>query len=162
VELVNDAFVARREKTEIDGVEVSAGYSPNADHKITLAWSHMRGRYDSDDNGSLDAKLDGLNISPDRIIASWSANWTTELSTFLQANWALGKEFDDEEKDFSGYALVDAAVGYNLPYGKVKLGVSNLLNKQYVTYYSQSASVDPDRYFAGRGRTATLGYSIDF
>jgi iron complex outermembrane receptor protein len=80
----------------------------------------------------------------------------------IQANWALGKEFDDEEKDFSGYALVDAAVGYNLPYGKVKLGVSNLLNKQYVTYYSQSASVDPDRYFAGRGRTATLGYSIDF
>lgn len=162
VELVNDAFVARREKTEIDGVEVSAGYSPNADHRITLAWSHMRGRYDSDDNGSLDAKLDGLNISPDRIIASWSANWTTELSTFLQANWALSKEFDDEEKDFSGYALVDAAMGYNLPYGKVKLGISNLLNKQYVTYYSQSASVDPDRYFSGRGRTATLGYSIDF
>jgi iron complex outermembrane receptor protein len=162
VELVNDAFVARREKTEIDGVEISAGYSPNADHKLTLAWSHMRGRYDSDDNGSLDAKLDGLNISPDRIIASWSANWNAELSTFLQANWALSKAFDDAEKDFSGYALVDAAVGYKLPYGKLNLGISNLLNKQYVTYYSQSASVDPDRYFAGRGRTATLGYSIDF
>lgn len=162
VELVNDAFVARREKTEIDGVEISAGYSPNADHKLTVAWSHMRGRYDSDDNGSLDAKLDGLNISPDRIIASWSANWNAELSTFLQANWALSKEFDDAEKDFSGYALVDAAVGYKLPYGKLNLGISNLLNKQYITYYSQSASVDPDRYFAGRGRTATLGYSIDF
>ena len=115
VELQNDAFVARREKTEIDGVEVSAGYAPNADHKLTLAWSHMRGRYDSDDNGSLDAKLDGLNIAPDRIIASWSANWNTELSTFLQANWALSKKFDDEEKDFSGYAIVDAAVGYKLP-----------------------------------------------
>ena len=162
VELLNDAFVARREKTEIDGVEVSAGYAPNADHKLTLAWSHMRGRYDSDDNGSLDAKLDGLNIAPDRIIASWSANWNTELSTFLQANWALSKKFDDEEKDFSGYAIVDAAVGYKLPYGQLSLGISNLLNKQYVTYYSQSASVDPDRYFAGRGRTATLGYSLNF
>lgn len=162
VELQNDAFVARREKTEIDGVEVSAGYAPNADHKLTLAWSHMRGRYDSDDNGSLDAKLDGLNIAPDRIIASWSANWNTELSTFLQANWALSKKFDDEEKDFSGYAIVDAAVGYKLPYGQLSLGISNLLNKQYVTYYSQSASVDPDRYFAGRGRTATLGYSLNF
>jgi iron complex outermembrane receptor protein len=60
----------------------------------------MRGRYDSDDNGSLDAKLDGLNISPDRIIASWSANWNAELSTFLQANWALSKAFDDAEKTF--------------------------------------------------------------
>jgi iron complex outermembrane receptor protein len=162
VELQNDAFVARREKTEIDGVEVSAGYAPNADHKLNLAWSHMRGRYDSDDNGSLDAKLDGLNIAPDRIIASWSANWNAELSTFLQANWALSKKFDDEEKDFSGYAIVDAAVGYKLPYGQLSLGISNLLNKQYVTYYSQSASVDPDRYFAGRGRTATLGYSLNF
>jgi len=84
------------------------------------------------------------------------------LSTFLQANWALGKTFDDQNKDFSGYALVDAAVAYRLPYGKLSLGVSNLLNKQYITYYSQSASVDPDRYFAGRGRTATLGYGIDF
>jgi len=162
VELLGDAFVARREKTEIDGMELSAGYRPNEDHKFTLAWSHMKGRYDSNDDGQLDAKLDGLNIAPDRIIASWSANWDPKLSTFLQANWALGKTFDDQNKDFSGYALVDAAVGYRLPYGKLSLGVSNLLNKQYITYYSQSASVDPDRYFAGRGRTATLGYSIDF
>jgi len=162
VELVDDAFVARREKTEIDGVEVSTGYNLNADHKLTLAWSHMRGRYDSDDNGSLDAKLDGLNIAPDRLIASWSVNWNAELSTFLQANWAMSKKFDDEEKDFSGYTLVDAAIGYKLPRGQLSLGISNLLNKKYITYYSQSASVDPDRYFAGRGRTATLGYSLDF
>ncbi|MEC4630246.1 hypothetical protein VSS86_21210, partial [Bacillus safensis] len=84
----------------------------------------MRGRYDSNGDGSLDAKLDGLNIAPDRVIASWSANWTPELSTFLQANWALSKSFDDENKDFSGYALVDAAVGYKLPYGKLNLGIS--------------------------------------
>lgn len=162
VELVNDGFVARREKTEIDGVEVTAGYAVNDDHKLNLSWSHMRGRYDSDENGTLDAKLDGLNIAPDRIIASWSANWTPELTTFLQANWALSKSFDDEDKDFTGYALVDAAVGYKLPYGQLNLGVTNLLNKQYITYYSQSALVDSDRYFAGRGRTVTLGYGIDF
>ncbi len=162
VDLQDDAFVARREKTQIDGVEVSAGYAVNADHKVNLSWSHMRGRYDSDDNGSLDAKLDGLNVSPDRIIASWSANWTPELSTFLQANWALGKNFDDENKEFSGYALVDAAVGYKLPYGQVNVGIANLLNKQYITYYSQSALVENDRYFAGRGRTVTLGYSLNF
>ncbi len=119
VELLNDAFVARREKTEIDGVELSAGYTPNADLNLPSPRSHMRGRYDSDNNGSLDAKLDGLNIAPDRIIANWSANWNAELTTFLQANWALSKSFDDAEKDFSGYVLVDAAVGYKLPYGQL-------------------------------------------
>lgn len=162
VERSGDVFVARRERTEIDGIEASMGYAVNDDHKLSLSYSHMRGRYDSDQNGSLDSKLDGLNVAPDRIIANWSANWTPELSSFIQTNWALGQGFDDPEMDFSGYALVDAAVGYKLPRGQLNLGISNLLNKQYITYYSQSALVEPDRYFAGRGRTVTLGYRIDF
>ena len=59
---------------------------------------------------------------------------------------------------------MDAAVGYKLPgkRGQLSLAVSNLLDKQYITYYSQSALVENDRYFAGRGRTLTLGYRIDF
>lgn len=55
-------------------------------------------------------------------------------------------------------------MGYKLPgkRGQLSLAVSNLLDKQYITYYSQSALVKDDRYFAGRGRTLTLGYRIDF
>lgn len=162
VERSGDVFVARRERTEIDGIETSLGYAVNNDHKLSLSYSHMRGRYDSDKNGSLDKKLGGLNVAPDRIIASWSANWNPELSSFIQANWALSQDFDDPRMDFSGYALVDAAVGYKLPRGQLNLGISNLLNKQYITYYSQSALVEPNRYFAGQGRTVTLGYRIDF
>ncbi|ECV2982742.1 TonB-dependent receptor [Salmonella enterica] len=162
VERSGDVFVARRERTEIDGIETSLGYAVNDDHKLSLSYSHMRGRYDSDKNGSLDKKLGGLNVAPDRIIASWSANWNPELSSFIQANWALSQNFDDPRMDFSGYALVDAAVGYKLPRGQLNLGISNLLNKQYITYYSQSALVEPNRYFAGQGRTVTLGYRIDF
>ncbi|WP_206430815.1 TonB-dependent receptor [Klebsiella aerogenes] len=159
-----DVFVAERQRTEIDGVEAAAGYNLTENHRLKLSYSHMRGRYDSDGDGSLDAKLDGLNVSPDRIIASWSANWTPQWSSFVQANWALSRDFDEEDKDFSGYALVDAAVGYKLPgkRGQLSLAVSNLLDKQYITYYSQSALVEDDRYFAGRGRTLTLGYRIDF
>ena len=53
-------------------------------------------------------------------------------------------------------------MGYQLPVGQVNVGVSNLLDEQYVTYYSQSALVNDERYFAGRGRTLTLGYKLDF
>lgn len=84
------------------------------------------------------------------------------MTSFIQANWALSREFDEEDKDFTGYALVDAAVGYKLPRGQLNLAVSNLFDKQYMTYYSQSALVEPDRYFSGRGRTVTLGYNVDF
>lgn len=162
VERSGDVFVVRRERTEIDGIEASIGYAVNDGHKLSLSYSHMRGRYDSDQNGSLDAKLGGLNVAPDRIITSWSANWTPDLSSFIQASRALSQDFGDPKMKFSGYALVDAAVGYKLPRGQLNLGISNLLNKQYITYYSQSALAEANRYFAGRGRTVTLGYHIDF
>lgn len=162
VERVGDIFVARRERTEIDGIEASLGYAVNAQNKLNLSYSHMRGRYDSDNDGKLDSKLNGLNVAPDRIIASLASDWTPKLSTFIQANWAIGKSFDDEALNFSGYALVDASVGYQLPRGKVNVGISNLFNKQYITYYSQSGLIESDRYFAGRGRTLSLGYQLDF
>jgi len=157
-----DAFVMQRQETEIKGVEASMDYRFTDAHSAKLAYSHMTGRYDSNDNGSLDAKLDGLNVAPDRLIASWSARWTNDITSFVQANYAFDESFDDADKEFDGYLLVDAAMGYQLPVGQVNVGISNLLDEQYITYYSQSALVNNDRYFAGRGRTLTLGYSLDF
>lgn len=162
LERIGDDFFMRREKTLIDGAEATLGYRVNEQHKANLAYSYIRGRYDSDNNGSLDARLDGLNIAPNRLLGSWSSEWNDRLSTFLQANYAFDRGFDDPNKEFDGYLLVDAALGYKLPVGKLDLGVANLFDKDYVTYYSQSALVNDDRYFKGRGRTLTLGYSLDF
>lgn len=44
----------------------------------------------------------------------------------------------------------------------MQLGVANLLDRQYITHSSQSAPIKPHRYFAGRGRSLTLGYQRDF
>ncbi|WOA31599.1 TonB-dependent receptor [Alloalcanivorax xenomutans] len=166
VERENDAFVMRREKTKIDGIEGTLGYQFTPNHSGKLAYSHMRGRYDSDKNGTLDAKLDGLNVAPDRLITSWSARWSSRLTSFVQANYAFDKNLDKSPKgddmDFDGYLLVDAAIGYQLPKGQLSVALSNLLNKQYVTYYSQSALANNDRYFTGRGRTLTVGYRLNF
>jgi len=46
--------------------------------------------------------------------------------------------------------------------GKLRLAVANLLDKDCITYYSQSALVEPKRHFAGQGRTVTMGYSLSF
>lgn len=162
IESVDGIFVARRERTEIDGIEATLGYNLNEHHKFKLAYSHMRGRYDSNKDGHLNARLNGLNVAPDRVIASWSANWTKNLSSFIQSNWALSQNFDDPKNNFTGYALMDATVRYKFPYGQVNFSVANLLSKQYITYYSQSALVNSDRYFAGRGRSFNFSYRIDF
>ncbi|KHN51045.1 TonB-dependent receptor [Pectobacterium fontis] len=158
-----DAFTSQRQRTRIQGVEVTAGYQINEQHKVNASYAHMEGKYDSNSDGKLDKKLNGLNnIAPDRVIASWSANWNDKWSSFVQANYAFGRSFDDAGLAFDGYLLMDAAVGYKLPYGRLNVAVANLLDKQYITYYSQAAQANDTRYFSGRGRTVTLGYSIDF
>ncbi|MCC8558892.1 TonB-dependent receptor [Xanthomonas vesicatoria] len=159
---INGAFMMSREKTRVQGVDASLGYRLDAAHRLRLAYAYTRGRYDSDNDGQLDARLDGLNVAPNRVIASWSAQWTPKLSSFVQAQHAFSQSFDEADKRFSGYTLVDATFNYSLPRGALRMGVSNLFDKQYITYYSQSALVEPLRYFAGRGRTLTLGYSLDF
>ncbi|WNL43179.1 TonB-dependent receptor [Halomonas sp. PAMB 3264] len=159
---IDDVFYMQRQETKIKGVEAALDYQFNDRHSGRVAYSRMDGRYDSNEDGRLDAKLSGLDVSPDRLTASWSANWTDNLSTFVQANYAFDETFDEANREFDGYLLMDAAVGYQLPVGQVNVGVSNLLDEQYVTYYSQSALVNDERYFAGRGRTLTLGYRLDF
>ena len=159
---IDDVFFLSREETEIKGLEASMDYQFTEQHSGRVAYSRMEGRFDSNEDGSLDSQLSGLDVSPDRLVASWSANWTDELSTFVQANYAFDETFDEENREFDGYLLMDAAVGYKLPVGQVNVGVANLLDEQYVTYYSQSALVNDERYFAGRGRTVTFGYRLDF
>jgi iron complex outermembrane receptor protein len=159
---VGDAFMTAREENRIDGLDTGLGYQINRAHKVKVSYSRTKGRYDSDGNGSLDARLDGLNIAPDRVIATWSADWNSRLATFLQVQRAISRNFDDPQKNFKGYTLVDVSAGYKLPKGTVRVAVANLLDRDYISYYSQSALVEPLRYFAGRGRTITVGYSLKF
>ncbi|MFJ5385494.1 TonB-dependent receptor [Pectobacterium sp. CHL-2024] len=162
VEARGDNFVSVREKTRIQGFEVKAGYQINERHKVNASYAHSEGKYDSNKDGKVDKKLNGLNIAPDRLITSWSANWNDQWSSFVQANYAFSRSFDEAGLAFDGYLLMDAAVGYKLPYGRLNVAIANLLDKQYITYYSQAGLVNDTRYFSGRGRTVTLGYSIDF
>jgi iron complex outermembrane receptor protein len=101
-------------------------------------------------------------VAPNRLISTWSANWNDKLSSFVQVQHAFSQSFGDPAKEFSGYTLADASVNYKLRKGALRLGVANLFDKNYITYYSQSALVEPARYFAGRGRTLTLGYALSF
>lgn len=162
LEMIGGTYFVQREKTEIDGYEATLGIDAHEQHRIELAYSRINGEFDSDGDGDVDSKMDGLNIPPNRLTANWSAQWSPRLDSLIQASHAFDRSFDDPEKEFDGYTLVDASVGYRLAVGTLNLAVANLFNKDYFTYYSQSAQVNDTRYFKGRGRTVTLGYSLDF
>ena len=162
LENVGGVYQVRRERTEIDGVEASAIWRVSEQHRLQATYSHLNGQSDTDGDDKVDTDLDGANIAPDRYGMSWQATWNEDFSSRLQANHYLSRSFDTPGLDFDGYTLVDASLSYRLPVGEASFGVENLFNRDYMTYYAQAASTRNDQYFAGRGRTFTLGYQVDF
>jgi iron complex outermembrane receptor protein len=138
-------------RTPIEGLDVSAGYA------------RLRGDTDTNGDGKRDTDLDGANISPDRLNAAVDyrkGDWALrgQVQTYFKRDMqqALVKD------DFDGYTVADVFVRRRLPVGAVSLGVQNLFDKQYISYNSDTTLPAKDKFYAGRGRTATLGWEMRF
>src|SRR5690606_26186425 len=163
--LVNGVFEVAREATEIEGVEVSARYAVSDSLRLGGAYASLEGRSDTNDDGEVDTDLDGANNSPDRLILWAETDVTDALSLRLQAGRYFARGFDGQpaENDFEGYDLVDAVAVWRAGFGDVSLGVQNLLDEDYISYNSDTTRAGDDfSYFAGRGRTVTLGVTRRF
>ncbi|WP_198949494.1 TonB-dependent receptor [Halovibrio salipaludis] len=159
-------FVGKREKVEIQGVDVNAEWDLNEAHTLELLYAFNQGESDTDGDGRVDTDLTGFNVAPERLTLKWQALWGERFSTQLQGSHNFNDTNEDQSnpnlRHFRGYTLVDAAMSYRLPVGKASLGIENLLDEDYITYYSQTARDGANQFFAGRGRTFTLGYEVDF
>lgn len=158
----NGTWVGNREKTEIQGVEITGDMQVTDNHDLSLSYTHAEGESDQDGDGRVETELTGINIAPDTLKLGWSATWNDKVSTRLQSRYYFDRSVDDPKLDFDGYGLVDASLTYRLPAGRMSVGVENVTDEDYLTYYSQSARVSDEYYFTGRGRTFTLGYQLDF
>lgn len=114
----NGSWVGSREKTEIQGVEITGDMQVADKHDLSLSYAHTEGKSDQDGDGSVDTKLTGINIAPDTLKLGWSAAWNERVSTRLQGSYYFDRSVDDSELDFDGYGLVDASLAYRLPAGK--------------------------------------------
>lgn len=166
IQVIGGAGQIRRERTEIDGFEFSASYRFHAGIGIGANYSKLNGRYDSDDDGRVDLDLDGRNIAPDRLNAFVEAPFNRSVSARLQASHFFDRNFDGgpPQNDFNGYTLVDLMASYRSPqWGNFRLGIQNLFDKQYITYYSQTVTfVNDSTFVSGRGRAVTLNWKFDF
>ena len=173
-------FDVQRLRVEIEGLEVNLGVQTPIDGlKLNIGYAHLIGRFDSDavPDGKVDSDLDGVNISPDRInlAASYASG---PFSARVQTQVYLKRRFDGKaraaddanggplqlaDNDFGGYTLTDATARYQTGFGGISLSVQNLFNKQYIDYSSDTRLPrDQLSYFAGRGRTFTLGWDYRF
>ena len=164
----SEVFAVRREKTQIDGVDLTASLPIGAAWSVggTLSW--LRGRFDADRDGRVDTDLDGLNISPGRVnlyIDGQPRPWLTtrlQLST-LRDRTVGGLAPPERGREFGGYTLVDLAVGLPTRFGTFRLGLENLLDKQYVIYFSQVDTAGAnDTFFSGPGRSFTAAFERRF
>lgn len=149
-----------REKTEIKGIEAEGQYYFGSDNLLGFSYALTHGQFDSDDDGEVDTDLGGINIAPQRLNLYWQQQWQQELSSRLQANILFSHTLDTDEQ-FDGYTTLDFSSSYETRYGRWTLGIENLTDKQYFTYYSQSTPAAA-RYFAGIGRTLNLSWSQSF
>lgn len=155
----------QREKTRIRGFEATLEAMLFEGLDVGANLSVQKGRVDTDGDGELDADLDAVNIGPNRLnlYAAFSAG---DLSARLQLAHLFDRDFtnaaDALAAEFQGYDVVDLVIGYKIEEGSFQLGVQNLFDKQYITYYSQAGTTLNDRYFAGRGRAITLSYQTNF
>ncbi|UIJ44498.1 TonB-dependent receptor [Sphingomonas cannabina] len=161
-------FDVQRQRVEIQGLEVNLGVRlPIEGARLGIGYAHLDGRYDSDADGRVDTDLDGTNISPDRLnlTASYARG---RFSALVQTQFYLSRTFKglkrDPRNDFGGYTLTDATVRYDAGrLGAIRLSAQNLFNLQYIDYSSDTRlPTDNLSYFAGRGRTLTLGWDYRF
>ncbi|WP_308366197.1 MULTISPECIES: TonB-dependent receptor [unclassified Microbulbifer] len=155
-------YGVKREKTEIDGWEFRGQWFATESDTLELRYAESDGRYDSDQDGRVDSDLGGRNIAPDRANLSWSRNWSDRLSTRLQANFLLDRDFENDAgetvTEFDGYATIDLSASLTALAGDFTFGLQNLTNEDYFTYYSQTAGRD-NTNFKGLGRSVNLSYS---
>jgi iron complex outermembrane recepter protein len=156
-----------RERIETYGTELHAEVSLDRAGTFGGYIALQEGKSDRNGDGRIDRRLPAVNVAPGKVSLFWTKSWTRNVSTRLQSLTLLDRDDPDDiaAGDFHGYTLVDAVVSFRLPQGEVSVGVENLADKYYITYFSQTqtgASADNTNYFAGRGRTLTLRYRLDF
>ena len=155
-------YSVKREKTEIDGFELSAEYALSSDTAFGLNYADTDGEYDSNADGSVDTQLGGNNIAPKRANLYWSQQWSGMISSQVQWNKLFDRDIysgGQAINNFDGYNTIDASVLIETrDLGNFSVGVENLLDEFYFTYYAQTVGPD-SRNFAGRGCTVSFNWN---
>lgn len=158
-------FDVVRQAIRLRGFEARATWrAPFPGLRLAAALATLVGRTDANGDGRLDEDLDGANIGPDRL--NLSAEWERGpvwVRGTMRRYFPRHFRGQDPRNDFAGYTLVDAETGYKLGRAQFSIAVSNLANRQYITYFSDTQGPTDDlHFFAGRGRTITVGLSQDW
>lgn len=160
-----------RTPVHVKGFEFAGEWRPHADWRVSGTYARTRGKTAVGEGLPLDLELGARTQGPDKALLAVRWTPTEALSLRLQGARYLSRDINEGrntgttiyEEHFEGYTLVDFGAGWETRVGEFSFGIENLLDRQYVGYYPQSQPNPDDlNYFAGRGRTFTVGWRRSF
>lgn len=166
-----------RVPTRVRGIEAVAEVRPVNNLALYATYSLTDGKTAEDVGRPLDLDLGGRSQGPNKLTGAIDYSFSPGTSVRLQAahyfdrdinegRGRLTRGFYSLEEHFYGYTTVDLTASVRTSIGTFGLGVENLLDQYYVTYFSQvvrTSIADSNRqYIAGRGRTASLSFTKEF
>ncbi len=163
--------LVERVPTTVKGWEVSGEWRPTRALSAFGSFAKTDGKTAATQGAPMDISLGARSQGPDKAVLGANWKWMPASSVRLQATHLLDRDINIGrmvgtsrlEEHFNGYTLVDAAASWDTRFGKIGVSIENLLDKQYVVYYSQSAAAtDPGNTYAGRGRTLAVNFSRVF
>ena len=164
IDPVTNDFVMNRVPVNISGVELSGDLKLSRQWKATALYSRIRGKTWFTTNGPLDKALGVNDVNPDKLGASVSWMPSAQADVTLGATSLQSRDLNvgqSGEEHTTGYTLFDLGANYDLGrWGKLTLGVENLLNKQYILSWSQVAGFR--NFWAGRGRVVSISHALTF
>ncbi|MDZ7855817.1 TonB-dependent receptor [Sphaerotilus sp.] len=169
--VANGIGTVQRVPIVVKGFEFSGQWRPTGTLRLDATYARTRGRTASAAGQPLELDLGARSQGPDKLVLAgqwafapaWSAQLNVARWSSRDANVGKFSGTTSLEEHFKGYTVADLALRWASPWGDVGAGIENLLNKQYITYYSQSHYAGTnDDYYAGRGRTLTLSWRRSF
>jgi iron complex outermembrane receptor protein len=115
----------------------------------------------------VDADLSAQDVGSDRMNLYLNitppGDWSYRIQSFTYFDKTFRNAAGNATAEFDGYTTVDALVAWAVhPSTRLTLGVTNVLDEQYLTYYSQAGNTRNDRFNAGRGRTFIVRANFRF
>lgn len=167
---LSDKEIELQDNFSIDVVDNDVriyGLEGQVDYYFNQAWS-TGGNFhyivsESKENGEWQ-DLSVTTASPSK--ASLYVNWQTEKTNTRLQSTQLFNYDDADGETLDGYNTVDLLTAVRLPVGDLHFGITNLLNTDYETLWSQRADVFYGltnlTEYKGQGRTYSVNYSLNF
>lgn len=164
LQLIDNVYRLNRRPSATKGWELNTRWQATPNTLVKLLYADISGQYDSNGDTQLDSDLTALDLPPRRLLASWTQQWTNHWSSHLQWRCDAARDFQTQgttSASFEGYSLIDVGLTHQSPWGNFSVGIANLTNRHYTTYFTQVVRRN-DRFFAGQGRSFHLQYRVGF